>query len=54
MPKGKRRKPEKHKKAKKPKKPKIKEIPDLLAKWPGKVIFEPLQMKGQLSLQPTT
>jgi hypothetical protein len=51
MPKRKRKKPEKPEKAKKPK---VEEIPDLLSKWPplSKVIFKPLQMKGQLSPQP--
>jgi hypothetical protein len=50
-PKRKRKKPEKPEKVKKLK---IEDVSDLLAQWPspGKVIFELLQIKGQLSPQP--
>jgi hypothetical protein len=53
-PKRKCKKPEKPEKPEKAKKPKVEDVPDLLAQWPspGKVIFEPLQMKGRLSPKP--
>jgi hypothetical protein len=42
------------KEPKEPKEPQVEGVPDLLAQWPSpdKVIFETLQIKGRLSLQP--